>query len=460
MHMKRDVDVVIVGTGTAALAAASEVKRVTDNFIIVSNGVYGTTCVRAGCMPSKVLIQAANLFHQRTLMKRAGINGASQLRLDSKATMEYVREMRGHFLRYALESTEKYRSHIIEGDIRFHSPVEIEIGGDSYVAGGIILATGSSPIIPDECKYIDAQVITSDTLFDLERLPPALAVMGLSVLGAEMAQAFSRLGCQINAFHDESIIGGLSDPEISRKAVSILSEEMDITLNTHFGGLVLQAAKENALFVAMSRKANLENIGLEQCGIRKPGAPVIDYDPTTMQVGDFPVVAGDVKLGRSILHETSDEGHIAGYNATRKRAVKFKRRVPMQVTYTNPAIAVVGAAWNELPGGKFITGKASYKNQGRAIIMGSNKGLLHIYADPENGKLLGAELVAPQGEHLAHELSWLMYKEITVSEALRLPFYHPTIEEGLRTALEDAASQLGLDSLSYHGLNKLTGSEI
>lgn len=426
------------------MAAASEVRKVTDRFIIASNGVYGTTCVRSGCMPSKVLIQAAAEFHE----------GRKSRASDSKAVLTRVRAMRDDFLKYSLESTERYRPFIIEGRAHFHTPGEIEVQGKRYEVSAAVLATGSSPIVPDGCAKLNAPIITSDTLFDLEELPSELAMLGLNVLGAEMGQALSRLGCRITAHHDASMVGGLSDPEISRLALEILREEMEIVIHEEFCDATWENLNHHPVFVAQSRKANLEKMGLEPMNICKPGEPVTDYDPHTMQVRDLPLfVAGDVKLGRSILHEARDEGRIAGYNAARKSPARFKRRTPLQITHTDPAIAVVGTAWNELAAGQYVIGRADYKNQGRARIMGMNKGMLHVYAHARTGRLLGAEMMAPEGEHLAHLVAWLIDRQTTVSQALHLPFYHPTVEEGLRSALEDAADQMGLDSLSSQGLS-------
>jgi dihydrolipoamide dehydrogenase len=428
--MAAQTDVIIIGTGTAALAAASEIRKFTDRFIIISNGTYGTTCVRAGCMPSKAFIQGAQLYHARKRMAQRGIGNAENLTIDIPALLEHVRGLREHFLQSTLKTTEEYRPHIIEGAAWFLSPTRIRVGKEVYTAKSIILATGSSPIVPEE-RTNATHVLTTDTLFEQKDLPDRIGVMGLSVLGAEIAQAFARLGIHVHAGHESELIGGLTDPEVSAYAVEHLRREMNIQLNQ------TGCMQADTLFVAESRKANLEQMGLEECGIIKPGEPVLNYDPETMQVDGLPLfVAGDVKPGRSILNEAAHEGKIAAYNATHEQIHRFKRRTALQIVHTDPVIAIAGKSWAELEPGAVTIGKTTYNDQGCAKIMGKASGVVHIYADKQSRILLGAELFAPAGEHLAHQLAWLIDRQVTVDSALELPFYHPSLEEGLRTALE------------------------
>lgn len=453
MAQVKQVDVIILGTGSAALSAASEVRQVTDNFIIASNGVYGTTCIRAGCMPSNVLVQGAELYHQRRLMEDYGMTGAETLPLDSAVLLDKVRAMREHFLKYVLKYTHTFDDWIVEGDVRFHAPNEIAINGVHYRARHVVLATGSTPIIPVECQGISQErIITSDTLFELERLPESIGVVGLSVLGAEMALALARLGIRVTALHDSDLIGGLSDPVVSEYALNRLRGEMDIHIKDcvsfeEKGGRVRitcsSPVEVDALFVAMSREANLDHLGLAELGVIAPDMPVIDFDPETMQIRGFPIfVAGDVKLGRSILNEAVDEGRIAGYNAARETPVRFRRRTRLQISHTEPAIAVIGMPYEEVNRESAAIGEYTYDDQGRAKIMGEAAGMLRVYTDEKSGVLLGAEIFAPRGEHLAHELAWIIDRKLTVFDALQLPFYHPSLEEGLLGVFKDLAEKI------------------
>jgi dihydrolipoamide dehydrogenase len=166
-------------------------------------------------------------------------------------------------------------------------------------------------------------------------------------------------------------------------------------------------------------------------------------NPDTQQIGDLSVfLVGDANGHAPLLHEASDEGHIAGLNATRSGVTCFTRRTPLSIVFTDPNVAAVGKRFNELTGASFITGKVDFANQGRARAAQRNRGVLRIYAQRDDGRLLGAEMCAPAGEHLAHLLAFAIQRGLTVHELLRLPFYHPVLEEGLRTALRDLSRQL------------------
>jgi dihydrolipoamide dehydrogenase len=157
-------------------------------------------------------------------------------------------------------------------------------------------------------------------------------------------------------------------------------------------------------------------------------------------------VAGDASNFIPLLHEAADEGRIAGDNAARvaagKPAARGLRRAPLGVVFTDPQIAIVGGGWQALEHGRFVTGQVSFEDQGRSRVILKNKGLLNVYGDIATGRLLGAEMIGPAAEHLGHLLAWALQNQMTIQEMLEMPFYHPVIEEGLRTALRDLDAKL------------------
>lgn len=162
-----------------------------------------------------------------------------------------------------------------------------------------------------------------------------------------------------------------------------------------------------------------------------------------MQIEDLPIfLAGDANNHLPLLHEAADEGYIAGVNASANSFTCFQRRTPLAITFSDPNIVTVGASFQQLQNKSICVGQVSFENQGRARVAQLNKGMLRIYADSKNGKLLGSELCAPAGEHLAHLLALAISQSLTVWDLLQIPFYHPVLEEGLRTALRDLVSKL------------------
>ena len=154
-------------------------------------------------------------------------------------------------------------------------------------------------------------------------------------------------------------------------------------------------------------------------------------------------IAGDVNNDRPLLHEASDEGRIAGANAGRYPDVQSgSRRSPLSIVFSDPQIAMVGSRYSELEDSAIAVGEVSFADQGRSRVMLKNQGLLRLYADPNDGRFLGAEMFGPRAEHLGHLLAWAHQANMTVEQMLEMPFYHPVIEEGLRTALRDTRKQL------------------
>jgi dihydrolipoamide dehydrogenase len=143
------------------------------------------------------------------------------------------------------------------------------------------------------------------------------------------------------------------------------------------------------------------------------------------------------------LHEAADDGHIAGENAAKFPSVRaVRRRTPLTVVFSDPQIGVVGGGYQALGDCEASAGQVSYENQGRARVQAKNAGTVRIYAERHGGRLLGAELFGPQVEHTSHLLAWAVQAGLTVDQALDMPFYHPVLEEGIRTALRDLNANL------------------
>lgn len=452
--MTESYDVAIIGTGTAGLSALREVRKKTERFVIINDGPYGTTCARVGCMPSKALIEAANAFARRREFADFGIRGGDQLEVHIPTVLQHVRHLRDRFVAGAIKLTAGLGERSIAGKARFISPDTLQVGDRTLRAKSIIVATGSTPFVPADWPDLGSRLITSDSLFEQQDLPTSIAVIGLGPLGVELAQALARLGVRITAFGDVPEVGGLTDSEVNERALAALRAELTVhlgprvTLQLETNGVRVTSGEHSvvvdAVFAAMGRKPNIKGLGLEHLGVPLNRSGLPEVDRHSMRVGQLPVyLAGDVHASLPLQHEASDEGHIAGYNATRESPASFRRRVRLGIVFCEPQLAVVGKPYRDLDADRIVIGAADFSRQGRAKVAATNRGLLRVYVDKKNGRLVGAELCTPQGEHLAHLLALAIERASTLSDILHMPFYHPTLEEGLRTALRDAASQLG-----------------
>ncbi len=453
--MDINVDVAIIGAGTSGLNALSQVKRARKSFVLINGGPLGTTCARVGCMPSKAFIQVAEDYHRREVFERHGIQGEEALGFDMEQAMEHVRDLRDIFVdRVISGTTDNLGEAFIEGYAEFVDPTTLRVGDKTIHASAIIVATGSRPIVPEEWRRFGDRVLTTDEIFEQPGLPERLAVIGLGIIGLELGQALHRLGVAVTGIDQLRSIGHTSDPKVNEAAVATIGKEMPLWLGhpatVEAEGKQLRVSSgENSVLVdkvlvSIGRRPNLDRLGLERLGLSLDSRGVPHYDPHTMQVEDLPIfLAGDITGDRPILHEAGDEGRIAGYNASHSPILAFRRKTPLAITFCDPNIATMGTPWSELEGREdVVAGEMRLGPVGRALIMAKNRGIIRVYADKVSGRLLGAEMIAPRGENLAHLICWAIQQERTVFDLLKMPFYHPVIEEALQAALYDLVTKV------------------
>ncbi|HEB95552.1 MAG TPA: dihydrolipoyl dehydrogenase [Sedimenticola thiotaurini] len=447
---QRTVDVAIIGAGSAGLYALGQVRPSGKSFVLINGGHLGTTCARVGCMPSKALIQVAEDFHRRNILSRYGVEGYDELELDQEETLDHVRDLRDTFVdRVIANSTDRLpEDAFIEGYARFVDPHTLEVDGRRIRAERIIIATGSRPIVPEPWQRFGDRIVTTDSVFELEELPASMAVIGLGVIGLEIGQSLARLGVEVTGFDQLDTIGALDDEAVARVAIEAIGRDLPIHLGhaaeiTEEEGRLRVTAGDQSVLVdrvlaSLGRRPNLDSLEIGNSGLELDERGIPLYDRNTMQCGDSHIfIAGDVNGERPLLHEAGDEGRIAGRNAVSERVLAFRRKVPLSINFCDPNICHVGMRFQELDPDTSAIGEVRFAPVGRAMIMGKNRGIIRVYGDRASGRLLGAEMACVKGENLAHLLAWCIERGQTVGELLRMPFYHPVIEEALQAALYD-----------------------
>jgi dihydrolipoamide dehydrogenase len=460
MTAAREVDVAVIGAGSAGMTAYRSALAHTSSVLVIEDGAYGTTCARVGCMPSKLLIAAAEAAHAITHSGRFGVHGGP-LRVDGEAVMRRVRSERDRFVGFVVDAVEGWpAAHRLRGRARFQDAQTLAVTGPEGTtlvrARRIVIATGSRPALPSSWQALGERLIVNDDVFDWTTLPASVAVVGSGVIGLELAQALHRLGVRVRLY-GRARVGPLTDPALQALARELFAAELPLTLGAHQlkprreGDAVVMACTDDQggaqeerfefLLGATGRRPNVDDLGLETTALVLDAGGVPVYDRRTGQIGDSPVfIAGDAAEDRPLLHEAADDGRIAGDNAGRWPDVRVRpRRAPLAVVFSAPQIMLAGASHAELTaaGTAFATGTVSFDDQGRSRVMGVNQGALHLYAEPDSGRFLGAEMIGPAAEHIGHLLAWSVQRGDTVQQMLDSPFYHPVIEEGLRSALRE-----------------------
>lgn len=454
---ERQIDIVIIGSGSAGLNVMAQARAAGRSFVLINGGAPGTTCARIGCMPSKVMIQIAEEYYRRTHFGQFGIDGHDGLSIDLSEAMKHVQELRDGFVQGVVSrSTDKLPDDVfIQEYARLLEPTLVEAGGQRFRAKAVVVATGSTPIVPAPWRAFGDRVITTDEVFELEDLPASMAIIGMGTIGLELGQSLARMGVAITGFDQIERVAGIADPEVNRTAIELMRKDFAIHLGAtatleSAGEQIRVTAGEQAVTVdkvlaSIGRVPAVEGLGLEVLGLPLDARGVPPFDPQTMQVGDLPVfLAGDVTGERQVLHESTDEGKIAGYNAAHveQPPERFQRKTAFYVNFCDPNIIAVGARFDQIDPASSAVAEVSFSTVGRARAMGAARGVLRVYADKASGRLLGSEMIAPRGEHLGHLLAWAIEQRMTVGEVLRMPFYHPVIEGALKTAFSQLYAEV------------------
>lgn len=456
-----NTDVAIIGTGTAGLSAYRAVKAAGLEALLIEGGPYGTTCARVGCMPSKLLIAAAEAAHAAGHMAPFGVHIDGKLRVDGAEVMDRVKRERDRFVGFVLDSVNAIPdADKVRGYARFLSDTLLQLDDHTQItASRMVIATGSEPIVPDMYKEIGDRLVVNDDVFEWDTLPGRVLVVGPGVVGLELGQALARLGVATRVIGRSDSLAGITDPEVKASALEAFQQEFSLQLQTDVRevrriGNEVEVRYANAgveaverfdyILMATGRQPNTRRLDLHNTSVvvDKRGVPV--FDEGTLQLGSSAIfIAGDVNGDIPLLHEAADDGRIAGANAARFPDVKrAKRRARLSVVFTDPQIAHIGVHFKNLPKTGVVIGAVDFKNQGRSRVMLKNRGKLRVYANQADGRFLGAEMAGPSAEHIGHLLAWAVQQKMTVPQMLEMPFYHPVIEEGLRTALREAAAQL------------------
>ncbi|GJE37501.1 dihydrolipoyl dehydrogenase [Methylobacterium persicinum] len=459
---ERVCDVAVIGAGSAGLAAYRAAKKAGADCVLIERGPGGTTCARVGCMPSKLLIAAADVAQRAREGEPLGVRIGS-VTVDGPAVLARLRRERDRFVGAVLDAADDFpAADRLAGEARFVDARTLAIGGEVHLRfGAAVIATGSSPAVPPPLRGLGDRLLTTDTLFEIPDLPESLAVLGLGAVGVELAQAMARLGVKVTAFDTGDTIAGLSEPDLVRKAVDIFSDAFTLHLGARVEGAERTAAgvrlawtgadgraastEAACILAAAGRPPNLSGLGLDAAGLALDDRGMPDFDHRSLVCRGAPIlIAGDANAWRPVLHEASRQGGIAGRNAAALAAGQEPERPgpwpSLAMVFTHPQAAAIGEPYDPDATGR-IVGTMDFGDQGRARTERLNQGGICLWAAPD-GRLLGGEMLGPGVEHLAQIVSNALCDNLTVQALVDRPVYHPTVEEGLYTALSEIIQKI------------------
>lgn len=449
-----DYNLIVIGAGAAGLVSAYIGAAVKARVALVEQHRMGGDCLNTGCVPSKALIRTARLLAEARDSARYGVR-RMQAEFDFADAMARVREVIAKIEPH--DSVERYTGlgvDVIQGRARLVSPWEVEVDGRRISARSLILATGARPLVPDLPGLAEADVLTSDTLWDLDRLPPRLLVLGGGPIGCELAQCFARFGSRVSVVEMAPRLLPREDADAAGLLADTLRAE-GVELHTGYRALRVErdaagqrlvcsdgsgevALPFDRLLLALGRRANVEGFGLEELGIRLDPAGRIEADALMRTTVPNIHVCGDATGPFQFTHVAAHQAWYAAVNALIAPFWRFRadyRVIPWAI-FTDPEIARVGLSEDEARARGIAVEVTRYgiDDLDRAIADGSDHGFVKVLTAPGSDRILGACIVGHHASELLAEFVLAMKHGIGLNALLGTIHVYPTMNEANKYA--------------------------
>ncbi|PID45735.1 MAG: pyridine nucleotide-disulfide oxidoreductase [Proteobacteria bacterium] len=449
-----DYNLLVIGAGAGGLVSAYIAAAVKAKVGLIEKHKMGGDCLNTGCVPSKALIRTAKAMYEAEHAERYGLNNM-QPSFDFKVVMQRVQEVIKKIEPH--DSIERYTDlgvEVITGEASIIDPYRVEVNGKLLTTKTMIIATGARPRVPSITGLDKIDYLTSDNLWDLDRLPGRLLVLGGGPIGCELAQAFSRLGSTVTMIEHSERIMNREDEDIAKWMQSRFVEEgIKVLLSHHAKAFVVEAGQKLLLcehegatrripfdhvLLALGREANVEGFGLEKLGVEISPRGTVHTD--SFLTTNFPNIyaVGDVAGPYQLTHAAAHQAWFASVNALFGGVKRFKvdYRVVPWATFTDPEVARVGL--NEKEAGEqgiaYELTTYGIDDLDRAIADSSNEGIVKVLTVPGKDKILGVTILGKNAGDLIPEFILAMKHNLGLSKILGTIHIYPTMSEANKFA--------------------------
>jgi pyruvate/2-oxoglutarate dehydrogenase complex dihydrolipoamide dehydrogenase (E3) component len=447
---KFERNLVVIGAGSAGLVAAYIAATVRARVTLIEKHLMGGDCLNTGCVPSKALIKTARVLSQIKNSSKYGIRSATA-DFDFAEVMERVQRVVKAVEPH--DSVERYRAlgvECIQGTAKITSPWTVEVDGKALTTRAIVIAAGARPFVPPIPGIEGVEVLTSDNLWDLRKLPRRLAVLGGGPIGCELAQAFARLGSRVTQVEMLPRLLAREDPEVSEMVRNRFVEE---GIDVRVGHVALRVENKtlvcehegrqvriefDELLCAVGRVANTAGYGLEELGIPLTRSRTIVTNEYLQALYPNVYACGDVAGPYQFTHTAAHQAWYAAVNALFGRFRKFRAdySVIPWATFTDPEVARVGLNETEAKerGVPYEVTVYGLDDLDRAIADGVAHGMVKVLTVPGKDRVLGATIVGEHAGDLIVEFVAAMKHGIGLNRILGTIHIYPTLAEANKYA--------------------------
>ncbi len=448
--MKYDYNLMVIGAGSGGLVAAYIAVAVKAKVALVEEHKMGGDCLNTGCVPSKALIRTAKILSYAKRHKDFGIKEIS-CNVDFQDVMARVKDSIARIEPH--DSVERYTKlgvECINGTARITGPHSVQVGGKTFTARRIIVATGAKPLLPNIKGLSETPYLTSDTLWDLKECPKRLVVLGGGPIGCEMAQAFARLGAKVTIIEREKTLLSREDKDVSQLVTQAFEHENIDVLTAHTATEVKSnellcehnSQTKHVLFdnilVALGRQANVTGFGLEELSVELNPNGTIKADPILRTNIPSIYVCGDVTGPYQFTHAAAHQAWHASINALFGPFKTFKAdyRVIPHATFTDPEAARVGLNEKEAKAQNIPYEVTTYglDDLDRAIVESEAKGFVKVLTPPGKDKILGVTIVGHHAADIIAEFVLAMKHGLGLNKILGTIHIYPTLAEANKFA--------------------------
>jgi pyruvate/2-oxoglutarate dehydrogenase complex dihydrolipoamide dehydrogenase (E3) component len=441
-------DVIILGVGTSGEDLSLQLLDAGLNVVGIEAHLVGGTCPFYGCLPSKMMVRAANLLKESERVNL--MSGQAQTSSDWSQIAGLVRQLTGGWNDAGgVERFEKRGGRLIHGEGKFTGPLTVSVNGTSFTAKkGIVIATGTKPVIPPISGLDKVNFWTTDDIIKAESLPESIVILGGGATGTELGQVLARFGVKVTIVEPGDRLLRLEEPEASEKIEKAFAEDGIVV---HKGARAKEVETRGSLIVtrlddgeeliserlviATGRKPDLENMGLEAAGLDS-SARFIEVDER-MRAADAIWAMGDVTGKAMLTHVALYQGAIIAADILGKEHPPAEYHSIPRVTFTDPEVGSVGYTESAAREAGFdvVAVTKQVASTFRGILHGNNSGVIKLIADRKTGVLIGATTAGPRGGEILGLLTLAVHARVPIAKLRSMIYAFPTFTGGIGEAI-------------------------